>query len=214
MPSLLVFFTVLLGLFTSLVLVPPISRLAVNIGIMDQADDRKIHSQSIPRLGGIAIFFSVLLSTLLFCAIDRDIKAYLAGGIIIFLTGLSDDLQEITHRQKFLGELIAVSVAVVIGDQSLPTLGNLFMSGEIVLGHVSLFFTIVALVGVVNAVNLIDGLDGLAGGATAIASLAFLVLAGLADNHNLMFMSAALFGASLGFLKFNTHPALRTILTF
>jgi UDP-GlcNAc:undecaprenyl-phosphate GlcNAc-1-phosphate transferase len=207
MPSLLVFFTFLLGLFTALVLIPPISRLAVSIGVLDQTDERKIHTGSIPRLGGIAIFFSVLLSSLLFCSIKQEIRAYLAGGIIIFLTGLSDDLQEISPRQKFLGEFVAATVVVVLGGQSLPSLGNLLGTGELLLGAFSLPFTIVALVGVINAVNLIDGLDGLAGGVTAIASLAFLVLAGLAGNHNLMFISAALFGATLGFLKFNTHPA-------
>ena len=207
MPSLLVFFTFLLGLFTSLAFVPPISRLAVSIGILGQTGGQKIHTGSIPRLGGIAIFFSVLLSTLLFCSIELDIKAYLAGGIIIFLTGLSDDLQEISPRRMFLGELIAVTVAILIGRQSLLSLGNLLGAGELGLGAFSLPFTIVALVGVINAVKLIDGLDGLAGGATAIAALAFLVLAGLAGNQNIMFISAALLGATLGFLKFNTHPA-------
>ena len=207
MPSLLVFFTFLLGLFSTLALVPPISRLAVSIGILDQTDERKIHTGSIPRLGGIAIFFSVLLSSLLFCSIERDIKGYLAGGIIIFLTGLSDDLQEISPRQKFLGEFVAVTVAIVMGGQSLPSLGNLLGAGELFLGSFALPFTIVAMVGVINSVNLIDGLDGLAGGVSAIAALAFLLLAALAGNYNLMFITAALFGATLGFLKFNTHPA-------
>jgi UDP-GlcNAc:undecaprenyl-phosphate/decaprenyl-phosphate GlcNAc-1-phosphate transferase len=207
MPYLLVFFTFVLGLFTSLVLIAPISRLAVSIGILDQADGRKIHTGRIPRLGGIAIFFSVLLATILFSDVDQVMKAYLAGGIIIFLTGLSDDLQELSPRQKFLGELVAATVAIVIGGQALPSLGNLLGFGELSLGIFSLPFTIIALVGVINAVNLIDGLDGLAGGVTAIAVLGFLILAGLAGNSNLMYIAATLFGATLGFLKFNTHPA-------
>ena len=207
MHFLLVFFTFVLGLFTSLVLISPISRLAVSIGILDQGDARKIHTGRIPRLGGIAIFFSVLLATILFSTVDQVIKGYLAGGIIIFLTGLSDDLQELSPRQKFLGELVAATVAIVIGGQELHSLGNLLGFGEVALGGWALPFTIIALVGVINAVNLIDGLDGLAGGVTAIAVLGFLILAWMGGNQNLMYISAALFGATLGFLKFNTHPA-------
>ncbi len=207
MPYLLVFFTFVLGLFTSLVQIPSISRLAVSIGILDEVDERKIHTGSIPRLGGIALFFSVLLATLLFGSMERDLRAYLAGGIIIFLTGLSDDLQALSPRQKFFGELVAATVAIVLGGQSLHSLGNLLGFGELSLGIFSLPFTVIALVGVINAVNLIDGLDGLAGGVTAIAAFGFLVLAGLYGNYNLMYITAALFGATLGFLKFNTHPA-------
>lgn len=207
MPYLLVFFTFVLGLFTSLVQIPSISHLAVSIGILDQVNERKVHTGSIPRLGGIAIFFSVLLATLLFSNVDQVVKAYLAGGIIIFLTGLSDDLQGLSPSRKFMGELVAATVAIVLGGQSLPSLGNLLGLGYLHLGTFSLPFTIVALVGVINAVNFIDGLDGLAGGVTAIASLGFLILAGLAGNHDLIYVTAALSGATLGFLKFNTHPA-------
>ena len=207
MPYLLIFYTFVLALFTSLVLIPSISRLAVSIGILDEGDARKIHSGRVPRLGGFAIFFGVLLAALLFCTVDLVVKAYLAGGIIIFLTGLSDDLQGLTPLQKLGGELVAATVAVVIGGQSLHSLGNLFGFGEITLGALALPFTIVALVGVINAVNLIDGLDGLAGGMAAIASLGFLVLGGMAGNPSLMYIAASLLGATLGFLKFNTHPA-------
>ncbi len=207
MPYLLIFYTFVLGLFTSLVQIPAISRLAVSIGILDEVDERKVHTGSIPRLGGFAIFFSVLLATILFGDIQRELRAYLAGGIIIFLTGLSDDLQALSPRQKFMGEFFASSVAIVLGGQSLTSLGNLFGYGEVSLGLFFLPFTIIALVGVINAVNLIDGLDGLAGGITAIASLGFLILAGLYENKDLMFITAALFGATIGFLKFNTHPA-------
>ena len=157
MPYLLIFYTFVLGLFTSLVQIPAISRLAVSIGILDEVDERKVHTGSIPRLGGFAIFFSVLLATILFGDIQRELRAYLAGGIIIFLTGLSDDLQALSPRQKFMGEFFASSVAIVLGGQSLTSLGNLFGYGEVSLGLFFLPFTIIALVGVINAVNLIDG---------------------------------------------------------
>lgn len=207
MPSYLIFFAFVLGLFASLVLIPSISQLAISIGIVDRPSFRSIHSRSVPRLGGIAIFFATTLSVLLFCQIEQDIKGYLAGGIIMFLTGLSDDLEEFSKRQKLMGEAVAITVAVIIGGQAIPTLGNLFGFGSVDLGYAAVPFTIFAMMGVANAVNLIDGLDGLAGGTAAIASLALLVLAFFADNHNVMFMAAALLGAALGFLKFNTHPA-------
>lgn len=203
----LIFYTFMLGLFCTLVQIPAISRLAISIGVLDKTDDRKIHRGEIPRLGGIAIFSSVFLAVLLFSSLDGKIRAYLTGGIIIFLVGLTDDLQGLTSRQKFIGEFIAATVTIVIGDLSITSIGNLFGSGELLLGQLSLPFTIVALVGVINAVNLIDGLDGLAGGITAIASLGFLVFAWLSGNLDLVYVLAALIGATLGFLKYNTHPA-------
>ena len=52
MPNIYFFYIFLTSLFTVLVLLPPISRLAVSIGIFDEQDERKLHSGAIPRLGG------------------------------------------------------------------------------------------------------------------------------------------------------------------
>jgi UDP-GlcNAc:undecaprenyl-phosphate/decaprenyl-phosphate GlcNAc-1-phosphate transferase len=194
-------------MFTSLVLIPTISRLAISIGIFDGTDDRKLHSGAIPRLGGIAIFFAVLLSTILFSDFDRHLRGFLAGAVVIFLTGLTDDLAQIPPRKKFIGELVAALIAAVVGGVQLTNLGDLLGNGVIQLDFLSVPFTVFAIVGVINAVNLLDGLDGLAGGVTAIAASSIGILAYLSGNDNLVGVCVAVVGGVVGFLKFNSYPA-------
>ena len=207
MLSISLFYIFLTSFFTSLVLIPNISRLAVSIGIFDGLDERKTHTDPIPRLGGIAIFFAVLLGVILFTEIDRTMRGFLAGGVVIFLTGLTDDLEQISPKKKFLGEVMAALVVTLVGDLQLTSLGNLFGAGNIDLGYLSIPFTVFAIVGVINAINLIDGLDGLAGGITAIAAAAIGLLAYVSGDQMLLGVCAALLGGVIGFLKFNSYPA-------
>ena len=207
MPSIYVFYIFLTSLFTSLVLIPNISRLAVSIGIFDGTDERKTHTGAIPRLGGIAIFFAVLLGVILFTEVDQHVRGFLAGAVVIFLTGLTDDLEQISPKKKFLGEVMAALIVVVVGGVRLTSLGDLFGTGVISLGYLSIPFTVFGIVGVINAINLVDGLDGLAGGVTAIATAAIGVLAYIVGDQSLLGVCAALLGGVIGFLKFNSYPA-------
>lgn len=201
------FYISLTSLMTSLVMVPPISKLSVKIGGIDKPDERKVHCTETPRLGGIAIFCAFLFSVLFFIDIDRQIKAFLAGAVVIFLTGLADDLTGLSPRNKLIGEILAATVAIISGGISMTTLGNPLGLGEIQLGLCAIPFTIFAVVGVMNAINLIDGLDGLAGGTSAVACLAFGVLSWNTGNASLLALVVALLGAIVGFLRYNTYPA-------
>lgn len=207
MPIINVFYIFLTSLFTSIILTPPISKLAVRIGGVDRPDERKVHTSETPRLGGIAIFCAFILTIILFCDVDRHTRGFLTGAIVIFLTGLIDDLAGLSPRQKLIGELMAASTGVVVGNIALSSLGNLFGMGEVHLGLFAIPFTIFSIVGVMNAINLIDGLDGLAGGVSAIACVVFGVIAYETGNHLVLPIAASLLGAILGFLKYNTFPA-------
>ncbi|HEY6872889.1 MAG TPA: MraY family glycosyltransferase [Geobacteraceae bacterium] len=201
------FHVFLVSLFSAIVLIPPISKLAVSMGMLDLPDERKAHAHETPRLGGFAIFFAFLLALLLFADFNQQTRGFLTGAVIIFLTGLADDLVGLTPKKKFVGEIIATVCAVVVGQVSLVSLGNLFGSGEIELGPFAIPFTVLAMVGVINAINMLDGLDGLAGGVSAIALGAIGLLAFISGNHPLLLMAVALLGALLGFLKYNSYPA-------
>lgn len=207
MPSITLFYILLTALFVVLILIPPITRLAVNLDKVDVPDERKIHTGKIPRLAGIAVFIAVLFSLLLFCDITRPVRGFMAGGVVIFVTGLYDDLVGLRPRWKMMGEVVAALMVVLIGDIALHNLGNLFGTGDIQLGLLAIPFTVLGIVGVTNAINLLDGLDGLAAGISTIAAIAFSLLAFLAGNQPLLYLIVALLGALLGFLKFNTYPA-------
>jgi UDP-GlcNAc:undecaprenyl-phosphate GlcNAc-1-phosphate transferase len=132
----------------------------------------------------------------------------MAGALIIFFTGLIDDLYGLSPKRKFLGQAIACVVTMGVGHLSINTLGNLFGLDSLVFSPwLAVPFTVVAVIGVVNAFNLMDGLDGLAGGISTIALSAFIILGYLSGNHLVTALSAALLGGVLGFLKDNLYPA-------
>ncbi len=202
------FFIFVTALFMTIMLMPWVMRWALDTGAVDQPGERKVHHQAVPRVGGIAIFIPFLFSVLVFFDLNREVRGILAGALILFFTGLVDDLYGLRPRQKFAGQVAAALVTVVVGHLYVSHLGDLFGQGPVELPFwFAVPFTVFAAVGVVNAINLIDGLDGLAGGVSIIALAAFFVL-GLPDrNDTVLALSAALLGGLLGFLKFNSFPA-------
>ncbi|HAD05521.1 MAG TPA: hypothetical protein DCF93_13190 [Desulfuromonas sp.] len=196
------------ALFSALILVPVLCRWGLETGKVDKPDARKVHSKAVPRLGGIAIFLAFLCTMLLYVEMSREVRGLLAGGVVIFLTGLLDDLHGLSARSKFIGQLGGCLLAATIGNLWITRLGDLFGLGTIELPlSLAVPFTLFATVGLINAMNLIDGLDGLAGGISAVALGALLVLANQDGNLPAVALSVGLLGALLGFLKYNFFPA-------
>lgn len=198
----------LIALFSSMIMVPFLMRWAFDTGAVDIPDTRKVHQKSIPRVGGVAICMGWLFSLLVYVDMSHEIRGILAGTLIVFFTGLIDDLYGLSPKKKFLGQIAACLVTIFVGHLSISTLGNIF-GGETILlpPWLGIPFTILAVVGIINAFNLMDGLDGLAGGISVIALTALLILSYLSGDLMIMALCAALLGAILGFLKYNLFPA-------
>ena len=202
------FYSFMTALFAALIMVPFLRQWALDKNTVDIPDDRKVHDSPMPRLGGIAIFLAFLFSAIIYLPIDQSIRGLLAGTLIIFATGVVDDLNGLSSRGKFAGQAAACLITILIGNVYLTNLGNLFGFGDILLpAWVGIPFTVFAVVGVINAINLIDGLDGLAGGVTTIALMAFFLLGWLENDPVTMILAAAMVGAIFGFLKYNFYPA-------
>ena len=202
------FYSFVTALFAALIMVPFLHRWALDRGDLDHPGERSQHEIPTPRLGGIAIFLAFLFSAIIFVPINDSVRGLLAGTLIIFATGVMDDLSGINARQKFFCQAAACLVTITVGKLYLTNLGNLFGFGEIVLPvWLGVLFTLFAVVGMINAINLIDGLDGLAGGVSAIALTAFLILGALDHQKSTILLAAAGIGAILGFLKYNFYPA-------
>ena len=200
--------TFLSAFLISLIFTPVIRNWALDKHIVDSPGSRKVHVENIPRLGGVAILCGFLIPLLLFVEITPALRGLIVGSLIIFATGLIDDIYHLKPKTKFLGQGLACLIVIILGKFYIVNLGNIFGSGPITLPFwATLPFTIFAVIGVSNAINLIDGLDGLAGGVSAIALAAFVLISFQTGNPFVLGVSASLLGSVIGFLKHNLYPA-------
>jgi len=192
----------------SLVATPFAKKWAFRLNAVQYPRDRDMHNKPMPIMGGIAIVlgFSVTAGIMaLFMPYFRDWEfiGFAAGGLIIALTGMVDDIVELKSTTKLLMQIIAAAVVVASGIRI-----------EIVVWPITAYLqpfgipvTLFWIIGMTNAVNLIDGLDGLAAGVSAIGALCLMVLCILSGSPLAVVLSAILAGSILGFLPRNFNPA-------
>ncbi|MDD3164285.1 MAG: MraY family glycosyltransferase [Oscillospiraceae bacterium] len=205
-----VFATILLAVVISFLATPIVKGLAYRVGAIDvPKDNRRMHKQPIPRMGGLAIFLAFLFSVLLFAEVDRQLKGILMGAVIIVVLGVLDDIMALPALPKFFVQIFAASIAVYHGCViQFVSNFNIFSSSLYLnLGWLSIPVTVIWIVAITNAVNFIDGLDGLAVGVSAISSGTLLVIALMVSEGNVAIVIAALLGACIGFIPYNFNPA-------
>lgn len=177
--------------------------------LMDEPGERKVHEYRIPNLGGVGMFVAFTVSiTALGCFAGltetgmSKLLALLSGVTILFFLGIKDDIIGLSPNKKFIGQVIAGLVVILLTDLRITSLGGLL--GIDMLPYLySVGFTLFVFLLVVNAFNLVDGIDGLAGSIAVTTSTcfgAFFLLNG--DLLNLL-ASFIMIGAALGFLKYN-----------
>ena len=204
--------TVAVAFLISLIATPAVKKIAVLVGAIDVPDNqRRIHDHPIPRMGGLAIFFGLIVSVLLFADIDTQLRGILVGCLLIVGTGIVDDIVGLTYWIKLIAQILAAAVAVCFGVV-IESVTNPFLFSNadwLHLGWLSIPLTILWIVGVTNAINLIDGLDGLAAGVSCVSSLTMMATALFipAVNANVPVILAATAGSCLGFLPYNANPA-------
>lgn len=200
------FFIFLTALFVAMVAVAVFMRMAPRLGFVDVPDARKVHRNLVPRGAGIGMVLGAMVSVAAWTGIGAGWQAFCGGVALISLFGLWDDRSDLDYRFKFAGQLLAVGLVVGFGDvliERVP-LGDDMALPWFVAYPLTVFF----LLGTTNAVNLSDGLDGLAAGLSLLSLVCMAELAYLGANYELVFMAVAITGAILGFLRYNTHPAL------
>lgn len=195
------------ALLLTLWLTPWAVRLSARVGAVDPPDGRKVHTRTISRLGGLAMVAGVFVPLLLFRTLDRTLAAFLAGALVVSLTGLLDDIYRIRPAVKFAGETLGAATFVFLGGISLTDLGDFLGMGTVYTGAFAPAVTVFCMVGVMNALNLSDGLDGLAGGIAAIGCIFLGTFAYVAQDWTSFPILIVLFGAILGFLRYNSYPA-------
>jgi UDP-GlcNAc:undecaprenyl-phosphate GlcNAc-1-phosphate transferase len=203
----------LAALAVTLVATPLVIRLARRAGALDRPGPRRIHAEPVPTLGGLALALAVLGVAWGARAFPgpaqlldlRQLLGLTLAAIPILALGLVDDLRGVRPWAKLAIQACAALVLVLFG-YGVPVITNP-LGGSFTSGVLDLPLTVAWVLLVINAINLIDGLDGLASGAVLIASMALWWVARTHGDFYVMFISALLAGATLGFLRYNFPPA-------
>ena len=197
-------------LIASMLLTMIAKKIAIHINALDIPNERKVHKNPMPRLGGLAIFGAFLIGYMLYGAVSTQMLSVLISGFLIIITGIIDDIKPIKARYKFLAQIIAAIIAVVYGElyfTNITLFGFVFEFPT----WINIILSTIFIVACINIINLIDGLDGLAGGLSAIAFLAFALISWNAQwvdgTQDIAIFCFVLVGSLLGFLLYNTHPA-------
>lgn len=204
---------------TAFLATPQVRKLALKIGVLDHVDERRMHSDPKPRIGGIAVYLGLasalfvtigfaLHTTLFHNASDtQDFFGLLFGGTLIMLVGVWDDVMGMRPRNKFIAQIVVAVISMVYGfhipDFKVPGTDH----------YVNLPFwvdypvTLIWYLGMMNAINFLDGLDGLLAGVTAISGLFLFAIASAHFHIGAALVLCALVGGALGFLPYNFNPA-------
>lgn len=209
-------FSIIVKLFLTMiiaaVITPFVRRIAFVLGAVDNPNARRVNKKPMPTMGGLAIFIAFNFAVFVLLRKQfptHELLGITMGECVIVLTGMIDDIDELSPKKKMLGIIIAGIVVYFVGGVRMD-LVSLPLIGTFHLGWASFPITIFWIMAITNAVNLIDGLDGLATGVSIIALFTMGVMAYFflsVANTYVAIMIFALVAALIGFLPHNFHPA-------
>ena len=210
-------------IFMAVVLTPLVRFLALRIGAVDNPNARRINKVPMPSAGGLAIFISFAISSLVFLPLIvtrihffstyfEYVLPIVVAGAVIVLTGLIDDVRELAPLPKLLGILFAALIIWFFTDFHFDSFKIPF-GGPLLVFPTWLAFclTVLWIVAITNAINLIDGLDGLVAGVSIISLLTMGIVSYFFLYDSNIFLSLTIFvlvAAIAGFLPYNYHPAI------
>jgi UDP-GlcNAc:undecaprenyl-phosphate GlcNAc-1-phosphate transferase len=187
-------------------LTPAVGGMARLLGVVDMPGGRRVNRSTVPRLGGLALFFGTFVPALAFLPLGRETKGLLLGMAVATTVGAIDDFRGLVWWEKLGGQVAAAAIPTgfgiwvqrftfpIIGVHSLPE-------------WVGIPLTILWIVAIMNMVNFLDGLDGLAAGVCAISGGTFCLIALSLGRPEPAILAAIVLGACLGFLRHNFYPA-------
>lgn len=199
----------IIAFLTTFYAIPVILQVAHDKKLYDIPDERKVHKEPIPRLGGLAMFIGFLISLLLTVTIDTAnacFQYYIVAFLIIFFIGIKDDLVVLSPMKKMVGQIMVAAILAFRGKVLITSMyGFLGLQAiDPMSSYLLTFFTIIV---VINAFNLIDGIDGLAGSIALITSSVFGTYFLINGDYSHALLGFTLAGSVAGFLIYNYHPA-------
>lgn len=193
--------------------IPVIIQVAKKKKLYDEPDERKLHKEVIPTLGGLGIFAGFIIAVLMGVTYNSikggaepQLQYFVAAAIVIFFLGIKDDILILSATKKFIGQLIAAGIIIRFGNIRIENLHG-FLGIEQIPYTASIVFTLFTIIVITNSFNLIDGVDGLAGSLGLLTTIVFGTYFLLAGKSMYAVISFAMAGSILGFLIYNFSPA-------
>ncbi|MGS3142943.1 UDP-N-acetylglucosamine--undecaprenyl-phosphate N-acetylglucosaminephosphotransferase [Aeromonas sanarellii] len=141
---------------------------AKKINLVDRPNERKHHQGLVPLVGGISIYFTLMLVLWVKPNLIVSPDIYVLCSSVLVIMGAIDDKYDVDYRIRLVVQIL-ISCAMIFGaGLSLKNLGQLLFSYELTLGPLGYIVTVFAVLGAINAFNMVDGIDGLLGGLTMV----------------------------------------------
>jgi len=186
--------------------------IAIDINLVDIPDDRKQHDGSVPLIGGLSIYFGLMVAIYITQPLPDNLFYLLMIASLVLLIGLLDDLKDLGIWPRILVQIISCLLLVLFTDTCITSLGSPFGSNEIELGKLAIPFTIFAVVGLVNAFNMSDGIDGLAGSLAIVTIIGIILFDAVTKNPPLLGFLLMFSAALLPYLFTNLISAQKIFL--
>jgi len=211
----------ILAIVLNLYAIPIIIRIARQNHFFDVPNQRTSHDTSVPTMGGLGIYFSIILVSLVLintCGLNggqvssslTSLPPILAGLTLIFFVGMKDDIINIGAWKKLLAEIIALIILIVIGDVKINNLQGIFGINE--LNYIeSLIMSLFVGIVIINAMNLIDGVDGLASSIAILGSSVFGIYFLEIHEWEYAIFSFTITGALIPFFIYNSFGKVNKI---
>ena len=207
----------LIALLLGIVMIPNILLVSYRKRLFDLPDPRKVHTCPVPRLGGISFLPAIVITFALIMGfrilhgipvenlpLSRTLYEflfYIVGAMLLYLTGVQDDLIGVGYRRKFLIQILAALLLVGCGDW-IRSLGGLFGIYDLP-AWLGIPLTVFLVVYITNAINLIDGIDGLASGLCCISLTMLTYMHIYVGQYVYAFLALATLGILIPFWCYN-----------
>ena len=203
--------------YVARIIIPRILLISFRKKLFDMPDERKVHKRAIPRLGGVSFFPTILLSSCAVLAIRcltgngmtllqssqvlPEFLLLVCGMVLLYLTGIADDLVGVRYREKFVIQIISACLFPLAGLWINDFYG-LFGIGTLP-AWFGMPFTVLTIVFITNAINLIDGIDGLASGLSSVSLLILGILFAEKEMWAYSMLALSTFGVLVPFFYYN-----------
>lgn len=190
--------------FITYISIPAIVNVSRSMNLYERTSKRGSHKGSVPTLGGVAIFAGVVVAGSVFLpeSMMGGYRYVLAALIVLFFTGVKDDLLSIDPKKKLTAQIIVALIVTLLADFRITSFQGFLGFGEIPY-VISVVFTVFVYLVIINGFNLIDGIDGLSSGVAILVTAAFGTLFVLNGAYNYAYQPFILTAALIAFFIFN-----------